>query len=600
MDHLAIVAQDLVGDASDFEVDGVQCDSLNENDVSDEEIEPEELARRMWKDKIKLKRIKEREKLFAQQTTSGESKPKHISNQALRKKMARAQDGILKYMLKLMEVCNVRGFVYGIIPEKGKPVSGASDNIRAWWKEKVKFDKNGPAAIAKYEAENFAAAQKFGVKNHQSLMDLQDATLGSLLSSLMQHCDPPQRKYPLEKGVPPPWWPSGNEDWWVGLGLSEGQAPPYKKPHDLKKIWKAGVLTGVIKHMSPNIGKIKTHVRKSKCLQDKMSAKESSIWLGVLDKEELLVNQLSSDNGLSDVTQNSGHGDRREVTNSFSDEYNVDSLEDVCGFTSSKDDGTNMQIHMRACVDNVTHISREVSPTEMPYQLRQGKEQVIERPKRKRHRKAVAAADKKMLVTLNEQRSGEMGNPIPNTNNTNMMPVAHHVQNMQLEACVDTSSMHQEGVPQSQYLIVEPGICNFVCNPPRNICAENMYMGGQPLPYPDVGNNVSHTAIAVDIGSNCEQQKPMSVNSHGMGTDRNINPVENYSYEHVTTPNLNQHTINGDRPIFLDEQLCIRTDAFVSPIDFNGLNSPSLIDFGDILQDADLWKDDELLSYLGT
>lgn len=51
-----------------------------------------------------------------------------------------------------MEVCKVRGFVYGIIPEKGKPVSGSSDNIReAWWKEKVKFDKNGAAAaIAKY------------------------------------------------------------------------------------------------------------------------------------------------------------------------------------------------------------------------------------------------------------------------------------------------------------------------------------------------------------------------------------------------------------------------------------------------------------------
>ncbi|KAG6471498.1 ETHYLENE INSENSITIVE 3-like 3 protein [Zingiber officinale] len=590
MDHLAIVAQDLVGDASDFEVDGVQCDNLNENDVSDEEIEAEELARRMWKDKIKLKRIKEREKLFAQRTTSGESKPKHISNQALRKKMARAQDGILKYMLKLMEVCNVRGFVYGIIPEKGKPVSGASDNIRAWWKEKVKFDKNGPAAIAKYQAENFAAAQKFGGKNHQSLMDLQDATLGSLLSSLMQHCDPPQRKYPLEKGVPPPWWPSGNEDWWVGLGLSEGQAPPYKKPHDLKKIWKAGVLTGVIKHMSPNIGKIKTHVRKSKCLQDKMSAKESTIWLGVLDKEELLVNQLSSDNGLSDVTQNSGPGDRREVTNSFSDEFDVDNLEDVHGFTSSKDDG----------IDNVTHISREVSPTEMPHQLHQGKEQVIERPKRKRQSKAVAAADKKMLVTLNEQRSGDMGNHIPNTNSTNMMPVAHHAQNMQLEACVDTSSMHQEEVPQSRYLIAEPGICNFMCNPPRNICAENMYIGGQPLLYPDVGNNVSRNAISIDIGPNCEQQKLMSVNSQGMRTDRNINPVENYSYEHVTAPNLNQHMINGGRPLFLDEQLCIRPDAFASPLDFSGLNSLSLIDFGDILQDADLWKDDELLPYLGT
>ncbi|KAJ6414377.1 hypothetical protein OIU84_003385 [Salix udensis] len=47
-------------------------------------------------------------------------KPKQTTDQARRKKMARAQDGILKYMLKLMEVCKARGFVYGIIPEKGK------------------------------------------------------------------------------------------------------------------------------------------------------------------------------------------------------------------------------------------------------------------------------------------------------------------------------------------------------------------------------------------------------------------------------------------------------------------------------------------------
>ncbi|XP_042446996.1 ETHYLENE INSENSITIVE 3-like 3 protein [Zingiber officinale] len=616
MDHPAILTQDLGGDASDFEVDDVRCDNLNENDVSDEEIEPEELARRMWKDKIKLKRIKEREKLSAQQAASGKSRPKHISSQALRKKMARAHDGILKYMLKLMEVCNVHGFVYGIIPEKGKPVSGASDNIRAWWKEKVKFDKNGPAAIANYEAENFAAqnAQKFGGKNHQSLMDLQDATLGSLLSSLMQHCDPPQRKYPLEKGVPPPWWPSGNEDWWVGLGLTKGQTLPYKKPHDLKKVWKVGVLTGVIKHMSPNIGKIRTHVRKSKCLQDKMSAKESSIWLGVLDKEEMLVNQLSSDNGMSDVTQNSGHEEQREVTNSCSDEYNVDGLENAPGPTSSKDDGTNGHVHAQACGNNVTHVSRGVSPTETSYRLQQGKEQVTERPKRKRHSKVIAAAaEKQMPTTLNEQRC-ERGNDVPITNNTNMTPMVHHAQNTHQDSCVDKIAMCQEGVSQSQNLIMDPGICNFACNPPLNVGAENMYIGAQPLLFPGVGNHVSQNATAIDIGSSYgfynqsgafhnlpgKQQKRMFVNSHGVQSDRNIDPVENYSYEHVMTPNLSSHMITGDRPLFLDEQLYIRPDTLASPLDFNGLNSPSPIDFGDILQDADLRKDDELLSYLGT
>lgn len=118
-------------------------------------------------------------------------------------------------MLKLMEVCQARGFVYGIIPEKGKPVSGSSDNLRAWWEENIKFDKNGPAAIGKYEADCLAIGEADSDHNGNSqsiLHDLQDATLGSLLSALMQHRDPPQRKYPLEKGIPPPWWPTGNRD----------------------------------------------------------------------------------------------------------------------------------------------------------------------------------------------------------------------------------------------------------------------------------------------------------------------------------------------------------------------------------------------------
>ncbi|KAK8523136.1 hypothetical protein V6N12_047667 [Hibiscus sabdariffa] len=174
----------------------------------------------------------------------------------------------------LMEVCKARGFVYDIISEKGKPVSGSSDNLRAWWKEKVKFDKNGHVVMVKYEVDCLAMNESDNGGNgsrRSNLKDLQDATLGSLLSSLMQHYDPPQRKYPLEKRIPPPWWPNGNEDWWVKLGLQQGQSPPYKNPPDLKKMWKVGVLTAVIKHMSPNTAKIRRHVRQSKCLHDKMT-----------------------------------------------------------------------------------------------------------------------------------------------------------------------------------------------------------------------------------------------------------------------------------------------------------------------------------------
>ncbi|KAG6530422.1 protein ETHYLENE-INSENSITIVE 3-like 1a [Zingiber officinale] len=261
---------------------------------SDEDIDIEELERRMWRDRMLLKRLKEQQ----------QSKNKHlgdaVKDSQCRKKMSRAQDGILKYMLKMMEVCKAQGFVYGIIPDKGKPVSGASDNLRAWWKEKVRFDWNGPAAIVKYRAENAlpGSGRDFssGTASSHSLQELQDTTLDSLLSALMQHCDPPQRRFPLEKGIPPPWWPTGREEWSAQLVIPNEQVtPPYKKPHDLKKAWKVGVLMAVIKHMSPDIEKIRRLVRQSKCLQDKMTAKESATWLAVLKQEEEMYMKLHPD-----------------------------------------------------------------------------------------------------------------------------------------------------------------------------------------------------------------------------------------------------------------------------------------------------------------
>uniref|UniRef100_M1A5I8 EIL1 n=1 Tax=Solanum tuberosum TaxID=4113 RepID=M1A5I8_SOLTU len=114
-------------------------DSVVDDDYSDEEeIDVDELERRMWRDKMKLKRLKEMSK---SKEGVDPAKQRQSQEQARRKKMSRAQDGILKYMLKMMEVCKAQGFVYGIIPEKGKPVSGASDNLREWWKDKVSAER---------------------------------------------------------------------------------------------------------------------------------------------------------------------------------------------------------------------------------------------------------------------------------------------------------------------------------------------------------------------------------------------------------------------------------------------------------------------------
>ncbi|ESW20758.1 hypothetical protein PHAVU_005G012200 [Phaseolus vulgaris] len=263
------------------------CDDPSKRNVEEESEEEvvtvEELERRMWRDRMMLRKLKEEKR----------EKEKGETMEMMKKKaLIRAQDTVLKNMVKMMEICGARGFVYGIIPEKGKPVSGASDNLRAWWKERVKFDHNGPAAIQRYEEESGFDDMVGDAFDGESpttytLSDLPDTTLGSLLSSLMQNCDPPQRRYPLDKGTAPPWWPTGQEWWWAQMGFSmDPGPPPYKKPHDLKKVWKICVLIAVIKHISPDIAKIRNIVLHSRTLQDKLTAKETAIWNAIVKREE--------------------------------------------------------------------------------------------------------------------------------------------------------------------------------------------------------------------------------------------------------------------------------------------------------------------------
>ncbi|XP_057953354.1 ETHYLENE INSENSITIVE 3-like 1 protein [Malania oleifera] len=330
------------GVVADVPASQTELEAAAEDDYTDEEIGADELERKVWRYKMRLKRLKEQNKC---KDGVDVAKQRQSQEQARRKKMSRAQDGILKYMLKMMEVCKAQGFVYGIIPEKGKPVSGASDNLREWWKERVRFDRNGPAAIAKYQAANSIPGKNEGCNSigptPHTLQELQDTTLGSLLSALMQHCDPPQRRFPLEKGIPPPWWPTGNEEWWPQLGLPKDQGPPpYKKPHDLKKAWKVGVLTAVIKHMSPDISKIRKLVRQSKCLQDKMTAKESATWIAIINQEEALAQELYPDS-CPPVSFGSGSG---SFVINDSSEYDVEGSEDQPSFDvqESKPDNLNL------------------------------------------------------------------------------------------------------------------------------------------------------------------------------------------------------------------------------------------------------------------
>ncbi|KQJ90756.1 ETHYLENE INSENSITIVE 3-like 3 protein [Brachypodium distachyon] len=608
MDQLAMLATEF-GDSSDFEVDGI-----TENDVSDEEIEPEELARRMWKDRVRLRRIKERQqKLALQQAELEKSKPKPISDQAMRKKMARAHDGILKYMLKLMEVCNARGFVYGIIPDKGKPVSGASDNIRAWWKEKVKFDKNGPAAIAKYDAENLVAAdaQSTAVKNDHSLMDLQDATLGSLLSSLMQHCSPPQRKYPLEKGTPPPWWPSGDEEWWIALGLPSGQIAPYKKPHDLKKVWKVGVLTCVIKHMSPNFDKIRNHVRKSKCLQDKMTAKESLIWLGVLQREERLVHSIG--NSVLAITYSSAP-EYRNVngnTNSSSNEYDVDGFEEAPLSASSKDDEQDLPPAAQSSEEHVSLRGRERANTKHPNQavLKAGAK---EQPNIKRARHSSTAIEHGVQRTDDAPENSR--NLIPDMNRLDHVEIpGMSNQIISFTQVGVTSESLQHRGDQGHVYLPGGGANSFDNAEAANATPVSIYMGGQPVPYESSDNARSKSGnpfpLADDSGFNnlpssyktpLKQSLPLSRMDHHVVPAGIRAPAVNSPYGDHVIDGGNSTSVPGDMQHLIDFPFYPEQDKFVGssfeglPLDYISISSP-IPDIDDFLL-----HDDDLMEYLGT
>ncbi|KAF7834273.1 putative ETHYLENE INSENSITIVE 3-like 4 protein [Senna tora] len=226
---------------------------LGEVESEEEDIDYEQLKKRMWKDRLLLQKMKEK------RHKDYEPDQKAKQEASRRKKLSRAQDSILKYMVKIMEVCNAKGFVYGIVPDKGKPITGSSDSLREWWKDQVRFDQNAPDAIEKFLPVLLEKAELDEASYIHLLHDLQDTTLGSLLSALMQHCVPPQRKFPLERGLAPPWWPTGKELWWV------------------------------IKHMSPDLNKLRKLVTQSKSLQDKMTAKDSATWSKVVNQEEALL-----------------------------------------------------------------------------------------------------------------------------------------------------------------------------------------------------------------------------------------------------------------------------------------------------------------------
>lgn len=591
-----------LGESWDMEADDMRYGNDAEKEISDEEIEAEELERRMWKDRIKLKRIKERQNLAAQQAAE-KQKPKQVTDQALRKKMSRAQDGILKYMLKLMEVCKARGFVYGIIPEKGKPVSGSSDNLRAWWKEKVKFDKNGPAAISQYEAECLSAGEVDNNRNgnlKSVLQDLQDGTLGSLLSSLMQHCDPPQRKYPLEKGVPPPWWPAGNEDWWVKLGLPRVQSLPYKKPHDLKKIWKVGVLTAVIKHMSPDIAKIRRLIRQSKCLQDKMTAKESCIWLGVLSQEESLIRQPSSDNGVSDVTgppSGVSCGAKRKTAASSESDYTVDGVDDCVVSVTSKEERRHQEVDQDS-VSDLEKDKRKKQPKKKRKRRKSGP--VDQQPGVSLTKHAgLSPARQDPMLSLDEHASISSAHQdptlhaddylheepmitLPDINQSDVQLVRYQMDNAeQNDGTIADLSLQEKDPLAVQYAASE--FDHFSDLPSANVIpaqTQSMFVGSRPPLYPVTVNAELHHGAAHNLYDPLVEDGPNynPGQSSQLAMDGPHIRSDEHGEKHVMGLPINENTIDGesfnhyDKDTFQSEGGRPVENYFVSPLSSLSLN----------------------------
>ncbi|XP_026439712.1 protein ETHYLENE INSENSITIVE 3-like [Papaver somniferum] len=231
-------------------------------------------------------------------------------------------------MLQMMEGCKAQGFVYGIILENGKSATGTSDNLCEWWNGKVRFSRNAPVVIENYKLDHAIPDPKRGLGAFppRSLHELPDITLGCILSTLTRLCNPSQRKFPIEKGVAPPWWPSGNEEWWSELGLPRDQGPPpYKKPHDLIKKWKVIVLTAVIKHMSPNFARIRRLAKQSRFFHEKMAAKDNLTWQAILDQEETLSMKLRYGN-ISSMSS-SGRSTASFITISDNSDHDVQGVE---------------------------------------------------------------------------------------------------------------------------------------------------------------------------------------------------------------------------------------------------------------------------------
>ena len=116
----------------------------------------------------------------------------------------------------------------------------------------------------------------------------------------MPVCNPPLRQgqHQSKTGPPPPWWPTGSEDWWTTellehldlvAALSSAPVPvPFAPSYGLKKPQKVAVLVAIVKHLAPDFARIAAAVRHS----GKLSISETDLWHSALNNERAKYTRL--------------------------------------------------------------------------------------------------------------------------------------------------------------------------------------------------------------------------------------------------------------------------------------------------------------------
>jgi hypothetical protein len=118
-----------------------------------------------------------------------------------------------------------------------------------------------------------------------ALTRFHSATLARMLSELMAVCQPPVKQHESRNNTPPRWWPTAAEPWWaaeVAAHLPRIPMPvPFVAAKLLKKAHRVAVLVAMVKHLSPDYGRIAAAVRRCE-----MSASEAALWDSALGNEQ--------------------------------------------------------------------------------------------------------------------------------------------------------------------------------------------------------------------------------------------------------------------------------------------------------------------------